>query len=307
MREKPTVNGQLSTVSRDLSIITLNWKVSGLVAELLESIAKETRDVSYEIFVVDNDSNDDIEKVVETFRRAHQNVRLRFIQNGRNLGFAAGNNVAIRQASGRYVVLLNPDTRVENGALQKMVAWMDAHPDVGVAGPKLLNPDGTIQRSVRRFPALADQMLILLKLHRLFPGLAPLKKYFAADFDYDEESDVDQVMGAAFFVRREVFEKIGLLDEAFFIWFEEVDFCKRAREAGFRVVYAPAASITHRGGESFAKEFTLKKQRYFNASMRTYFRKHRGTFSAAMLALPLMIGLAAAASVSLWNELHRKK
>ncbi len=291
----------------DLSIVTLNWNVSDLVAELLESIVRETRGISYEIFVVDNASSDDIEKTVEAFHRAHPDIRLRFIRNGRNLGFAAGNNVALRLASGRHVVLLNPDTRVVDGALQKMVAWINAHHDAGVAGPKLLNADGSVQASVRRFPGLVDQIMILLKVHHLWPKAPPFRKFLARDFDYGKEQDVDQVMGAAFFVRREVFERIGLLDEAFFIWFEEVDFCKRAKDAGWRVVYVPSASVMHHGGASFAKAMTYRKQRYFTNSMRAYFRKHRGAWTGLLLALPILIGLSAAAVLSLWNDLHRKK
>lgn len=286
----------------DLSIVTLNWKVAPLVAELLESVARETKGISYEILVADNGSKDGVEGVVEAFRRKHPHVALTFLAHPRNLGFAAGNNPAIRLAKGRYVVLLNPDTRVRHGALQKMVAWLDAHPEVGVAGPKLLNPDGSVQASVRRDPGTLDQAMILLKLHRLARGAPPLRRYFADDFRYNEEAEVEQVMGAAFFVRREVFEKIGLLDERFFIWFEEVDFCKRARQAGWKVAYVPSAEVVHHGGASFAQAMTLAKQKLFSRSMRAYFRKHRGGLAAALLALPALIGLGAAAMYSLWKS-----
>jgi len=196
---------------------------------------------------------------------------------------------------------------VTKGALKRMVEWMDAHPEAGIAGPKLLNPDGSRQPSVRRFPGLLDQALILLKLHRFWPSAPPFRRYLAADFDGAKEQDVDQLMGAALFVRREVFADIGLLDEAFFIWFEEVDFCKRAKDAGWRVVYVPTASVIHHGGASFAKAMTLKKQRYFGASMRTYFRKHRGAWTLLVLALPMLIGLGAAASLSLWKSLQARR
>ncbi len=289
----------------DLSVVIVNWKVRGLVAALLESIELETSGIVYEIFVVDNASGDGIENVVAAFRRKHPRADLTFIQNGDNLGFAAANNIAIRLSKGRVVVLLNPDTEVKDGALQKMVAWMDAHPDAGIAGPRLLNADGTTQPSVRRFPMLLDQILILLKIHHLLPSLPPFKHYFAADFDYEKEQDVDQVMGAAFFVRREVFDRIGLFDERFFIWFEEVDFCKRA--AAFLVSYVPSVRILHRGGQSFAQAMTLTKQLYFSASMRTYFKKHRGDWTPVILALPALAGLLAAGTFSLWKTLRRGK
>lgn len=289
----------------DLSVIIVNWKVAPLVSELLHSIAEFTDGIAYEIFVVDNASGDGIKDVVADFRRVRPGVRLVFIENEKNLGFAAANNLAISQASGRHVALLNPDTRLKDDALRRMVRWMDEHPDAGVAGPKLLNPDGTVQPSVRRFPGLADQALILLKLHRLAAGASPLKRYLHAGFDYEREADVDQVMGAAFFVRSEVFRTVGLLDEGFFIWFEEVDLCKRAKEAGWRVVYTPAAEIVHHGGASFAKEMTMAKQRYFNESLERYFRKHRGAFAALVLAIPLAAGLGLAAILHVWRG--RKK
>ena len=290
----------------DLSVVTVNWRVADLVGELLGSIQANREDLRIEIFVVDNDSKDAIEDVVKAFR-ARSDLPVTLIRNDRNLGFAAANNQAIRQSSGRIVALLNPDARVMKGALKRMVAWMDAHPDAGIAGPKLLNADGSLQPSVRRFPTLIDQAMILIKAHRLWPSAWPLRRYLAADFDYATEQDADQVMGAAFFGRREVFEEIGLLDEAFFIWFEEVDFCKRAREAGWRVAYVPSAAVTHLGGASFAKAFTLRKQRYFNASLRTYFKKHRGAWTLMVLSLPMLIGLTAASLFSLWKSLSDKR
>lgn len=290
----------------DLSIVTVNWKVADLVGELLGSIAANRDGLSIEVFVVDNDSKDDIGQTVARFR-ATSDVPISLIANDRNLGFAKANNQAIRRCSGRYVALLNPDARVGKGSLKRMVDWLDAHPDVGVAGPKLLNPDGTHQPSVRRFPGLLDQTLVLLKLQHLWPSAPPFRRYLAADMDYAKEQDVDQVMGAAFFVRREVFEEIGLLDERFFIWFEEVDFCKRAKDAGWRVTYVPTGVFTHHGGASFAKAMTFRKQKYFTASMRSYFKKHRGSWTLVVLALPMVIGLGASAALSLWKSLHARR
>jgi GT2 family glycosyltransferase len=289
----------------DLSIVTVNWKVADLVAELLGSIAVNRQGLSVEVYVVDNDSKDNIESVVAK-SRASSDLPVTLIRNERNLGFAKANNQAIRRCSGRVVALLNPDTRVTKGALKTIMDWMDGRPDVGIVGPKLLNPDGSLQPSVRRFPGLLDQSMILLKLHHLWPNAAPFRRYLAKDFDYELEQDVDQLMGAALFVRHRVFESIGLLDERFFIWFEEVDFCKRAKGAGWGVVYLPGASVIHHGGKSFAQALTFKKQRYFSASMLKYFMKHRGVWTIAILALPLLIGLGAAISLSLWKSQQRK-
>jgi hypothetical protein len=290
----------------DLSIVTVNWKVADLVGELLGSIHANKEDLALEVYVVDNDSGDHIEDVVAKFR-ARSDVPVTLIRNPRNLGFAKANNLAIRRCSGKVIALLNPDTRVTKGALKRMLAWMAARPDVGIAGPKLLNDDGSLQESVRRFPRLLDQALILLKLHHLWPSAPPFASYLAKDFDYAKEQDVDQLMGAALFVRRKVFEGVGLLDERFFIWFEEVDFCKRAKAAGWGVVYVPSVQVIHRGGASFAKAMTLKKQRYFTASMAKYFRKHRGAWTIVVLALPMLVGLLAASALSLWTSARAKR
>jgi GT2 family glycosyltransferase len=290
----------------DISIVTVNWKVADLVGELLGSLHANKEDLQLEVYVVDNDSGDGIEDVVAKFR-ARSDVPVTLIRNERNLGFAKANNQAIRRCSGRIVALLNPDTRVTKGALKRMKEWMDARPDVGIAGPKLLNADGSLQESVRRFPRLLDQALILLKLHHLWPTAPPFRTYLAKDLDYGKEQDVDQLMGAALFVRRKVFEGIGLLDERYFIWFEEVDFCKRAKAAGWGVVYVPSVQVMHHGGASFAKAMTLKKQRYFTASMAKYFRKHRGAWTLAILAVPMLIGLLTASLLSLWKSVHGKR
>lgn len=281
----------------DLSIITVNWKVADLVRRMLRSIADETKGISYEIFVVDNASGDAMNEVVEEFKKDNPDTNLRFIANDRNLGFAAANNLGIREARGRYVVLLNPDTELREDALTTMVKWLDEHPDVGIAGPKLLNPDGSVQASVRAFPMISDQVLVLLKLHHAMRNLSTLRRYFATDFDYGKTQDADQLMGAALFIRRDVFAKIGLLDEAYFIWFEEVDFCFRAKQAGERVMYVSSARIVHYGGESFSKALTLMKQKYFNASMRTYFRKYHRSRARA-LEIPLFLGLCLAFLIS---------
>lgn len=178
----------------DLSIIILNWKVRDLLHKCLTSIFKYTSGLTFEVYVVDNDSGDGS---VEMVRQEFPTVKL--IVNDKNLGFAAGNNQALRQAGGDWLLLLNPDTELFNNALAEMVNVMKDRPGVAVLGPKLLNSDRSIQASVRRFPSLNSQIIIMLKLHHLLAWLPALKHYLAADFDYNREQSVDQVMGAAFF------------------------------------------------------------------------------------------------------------
>jgi len=175
-----------------------------------------------------------------------------------------------------------------------MVKFMDNHPGCGIAGCKLLNPDLTLQPSVRHFPTFLSQALILLKLHHLFPHSAPMRHYLAEDFDYTKTQPADQVMGAFFMIRKKVIEKIGLLDEKFWIWFEEVDYCKRTKEAGFKILYTPEAKIIHYYGQSFKQVYNVKKQKDFNKSLTYYFKKHQPLWQRILIGIlkPISIALA---------------
>ncbi|MBU0625206.1 glycosyltransferase family 2 protein [Patescibacteria group bacterium] len=273
----------------DLSIVILNWKVRDLLRKCLTSVFKYTSGLTFEIYVVDNASGDGS---VEMVQQEFPTVKL--IANDKNLGFSAGNNQALRQASGDWLLLLNPDTELSNNALTEMVNVIKTRPKVAVLGPKLLNSDQSIQASVRRFPSLSSQIIIMLKLHHVLAWLPVLKHYLMTDFDYNREQSVDQVMGAAFLLRREVLEKIGGLDERYFIWFEEVDYCRSVKDAGYDVLYTPQAEIIHHGGESFAQVFGPAKQKIYNASMRSYMLKHHGFLAWLVLVLlsPLSMALA---------------
>jgi len=273
----------------DLSVVIVNWKVRDLLEKCLRSVFEQTKGVEFEVFVVDNDSRDgSVEMVMKKFPQAE------LIASNRNLGFAKANNEAIRRSRGEFVVLLNPDTEIVDNALARMVEFMRRNPQAAICGPRLLNADGTPQPSVRRFPGPGSQLLISLKLHHLLPRLGILKRYFAEDFDYGRAGQCDQVMGAAFMVRRSILQEIGLLDERYFIWFEEVDLCKSAAEAGFQTWYTPSATVIHHGGESFGQVLGPDKQRMFNQSCRRYFWKHHGLPAYVTLAIfhPLSMLLA---------------
>ncbi len=255
----------------DLSIIIVSWNVRKHLERCLASIEKTRGDLSIEIFVVDNASTDGTVDFVRNFqfpclagRQAISN--LQFILNKKNLGFAAANNQAITQAKGEYLLLLNPDTELQPHTLQQMMVFMRAHPRCGILGPKLLNGDRTLQPSVRRFPDAWSAIALSLRLSA--------KRYMALDFDYTKEQEADQVMGACFLIRHACMEQIGMLDERFFIWFEEVDYCKRAKDAGWGVWYTSSVAVLHHGGQSFAQVLTAKKQWMFSKSLCYYFWKH---------------------------------
>jgi hypothetical protein len=278
-----------------LSIIIVNWNTKTHLKWCLYYVYRRTRRIDFEIFVVDNASKDNSAEMVE---KGFPEVNL--IRNKKNLGFAKANNQAIKKAKGEYILLLNSDTKILDQALVKMVELMDKNARVGILGCKLLNPDGTLQPSCRRFPSLKSQTLILLKLHNLLPNLKAIRDYYTLDWKYNKTKKVDQVMGACFMVRKKVFEEIGLLDEKYFIWFEEVDFCKRAKDAGWDTYFLPNAQVVHEKAASFDQLLNLKRQIWFNNSLLRYFKKHErfGSFIALLGLYPISLALSGVAQLS---------
>lgn len=253
----------------DISIIIVSWNVENLLNKCLASIYRNQGNVTTEIFVIDNASTD---KTVPMIKSFYPEVDLTV--NPKNYGFAAANNQGMIKSRGKYVLLLNPDTELMAGTLEKMYQFMEKNSKIGVAGCKHLNSDLTLQASVRSFPTVKPILLIFTKLAKLMPGLKSLNQYLLKDFNYKFSTTVDQVAGSFFMIRHEIIDQIGGLDERFFIWFEEVDFCKRVKEAGWEVWYNHAAQIVHHGGQSFSQELTIKKQVIFFKSAWYYFQKH---------------------------------
>lgn len=271
----------------DISILIVSWNVRDLLKACLASLGA-IRGVRVEIIVVDNASTDG---TVAMVRETYPSVRC--TANAINRGFAAANNQAIAQATGRYVLLLNPDTEAHAGSIEGVVSYLDAHADIGLFGSTILNADGSLQRSVRSDPTLVALALLFLKLHAVFPNARPLAGYFARSFDYAREADVEQLMGAYLAIRRDALRDIGLLDAGYFLWFEEVDYCKRARDAGWKVRYAPHMPITHKGGESFRKLGNVRQQYFFVTSALRYADKQmtRTAYGCLLLLAPISIVL----------------
>ncbi len=286
----------------DLSIIIVSWKVKDLLQSCLKSIFEETENISFEVILIDNASQDG---TVEMVREKFPSVLL--MGSKENLGFAKGNNIAIPGAKGRYVLLLNPDTFILDRALEKMARFMDAHSEYDACGCKLLYPDGTLQESCRRFPGFWSQFFILLKLHNFFPRWACIGKYYMKDFKYDEVCEVDQVMGACLMARKGVFEKVGLLDEHFWAWFEEVDWCLRLKKTGGKLVFFPGAEIIHHKGQSFNQYW--RRQWLFNTSMLTYFKKHHSflSYTGIFILMPFNLLLDRLVALLLFLKIPIKK
>jgi GT2 family glycosyltransferase len=239
-----------------------------------------------EVFVVDNASADGTaEAVAREFPAAH------LIANDANLGFVRANNQALALCRGRYALLLNPDAEACPGALSRLVAAADADSAIGVAGPTLLYPDGTIQPSRRRFPTLATALVESTVLQRWLGDSSMLRRFYVADRSDAEEQDVDWLVGACLLVRREAILQVGLLDERFFMYSEEVDWCHRIRGAGWRVRYLPAAKVVHHEGKS-SEQVPVTRHFYFHDSRCRYFRKHHGLLAEKVLRVAVLLNYA---------------
>lgn len=253
----------------DISIIIVSWRVKDLLKKCLESILASTG-VSFEIIVVDNNSADGTaEMLSQDF-----SGQIKFIKNDKNLGFAKANNLGLKQATGDYVLFLNPDTEIQSDTLAKSLNFMKQHPNCGIMGSRMYFKSGEPQPSVRRFPTVSAILLMLFKLPKLFAHLPAIDKYLATDFDYGKEQTVKQVMGAFMLVPKWLIRKIGGFDERFFIWFEEVDLCLAVRKLGYQVIYNPDISIIHYGGKSFSQQALVANQWRFFQSALKYFLKN---------------------------------
>ncbi len=272
-----------------VSIIIVSWNVCDLLHECLESVMEgqpalgSSGDI--EVIVVDSGSTDGTPAMV---RRDFPSVRL--VEPGKNVGFSKGNNLGMQAGSGRYFFLLNPDTRLIGTALSLMINYMDAHPEVGVLGPQLLNDDGSVQSSRRRFPTLWTGIFESTWLQPFAPP-GVLTRYYMLDHPDQEPVRADWVVGAAMLVRREVFEQTGGFDEGFFMYSEELDWQKRIRERGWEVIYYPQARIIHYGGKASEQVITERHIRYQTSKVR-YFRKHHGAGSATLIRAVLLANYA---------------
>jgi N-acetylglucosaminyl-diphospho-decaprenol L-rhamnosyltransferase len=263
-----------SSAPPDVSVVILAWNVRDLLRACLASLP--AGDPRVEVIVVDAGSVDGSAEMVRAeFPAVH------LIARSENLGYSRGNNLGLAAARGRYLFVLNPDTEVVGDALPRLAAYMDANPQVGLLGPQLVWPDGTVQPSRRRFPTLVMALFESTWLQRLAPpGLLP--RYYAADLPLDRPARMDWVTGAALFVRRAAYEAVGGLDESFFMYSEELDWQRRLRAADWEVVYFPEARIVHHEARSSAQVPAATHIRY-NTSKVRYFRKYHGRLAGEVL------------------------
>ena len=254
----------------DVSIIIVSWNARQHLLNCLNSVVDTADGYSQEIIVVDNGSSDGSCEFVE---KEFPHVRL--MKNKDNLGFARANNIGIRESTGRYLCLVNSDVVVLDGCIEGLVKCMDSNPTVGIAGPRILNPDRSLQVTCRHFPSIWNNLCQATGLNKVFPKSAffsePLMKYW----DHDSVRSVDVMSGCFWMVRRQATDEVGLLDEDFFIYGEDIDWCKRFHKAGWDVMFYPEAEAIHFGGASSSNapvKFYLEMQK---ADLQ-YWRKHHG-------------------------------
>ena len=284
-------------IAKDVSVIIVNYNVRDFLEQCLHSIHRACEHLGTEVFVVDNASRDASAQMVKS--------RFPWVQlqeNQVNVGFSRANNQALRQASGRYFLLINPDTLAREDTIKTMLEFMDAHPDTGASGCKILNPDGTLQLGCRRsFPTPWVALAKILGLGRLFSRSRLFGKYNLTYLHPDQIAEVDALSGSFMFLRRETLEQVGLLDESYFMYGEDLDLCYRIRKAGWKIHYVPSTQIIHYKGRS--TEVSASSVLDFYRAMYIFVRKHLRKRYFFFLHWFLILGIAIKAAVSFMGRL----
>ncbi len=287
----------------DLSICIVSFKARDLLQESLRSIYATIGKLSFEIIVVDNCSEDG---TVEMLKSEFPTVQL--IVNDENTGYTRPNNQAMRVSKGRYLVIINPDTLVKPGAFEALAAFLDSHPEAGIVGPKVLNRDGTLQKQCRRSEARPwDAFCYFSGLSRLYPHDKRFSGYLMTYLDEDLTHEAQAVSGSCMMIRREVIEQIGFLDEDFFAYQEDSDFCRRARLAGWKIYYNPAAQIVHFAGEGGSGVQPFRSIYVWHRSYYLYYRKHFAKDYFFLFNWVYYAGMLAKFGLALVVNLFRKK
>ena len=267
----------------DISSIIVNWNTRDLLLQTIVSLKDQATRFSTEIIVVDNGSTDGSQAATAA---AFPDVAV--IDTGANLGFSRANNIGICRARGRYICLVNSDTKALPGSIDAMGAYMESHPECGILGPKTLNGDMSLRVNCRTFPTLWNLLCGAFCLHRLFPRSRILGENLMRHFGHDIVRDVDILPGCFLMIRREALDAVGLLDERFFIYGEDKDLCRRFRDAGWKVTFCPDAKVIHYAKGSSSKapaRFLVEKLR----ANRQYWEKHHGAAGAFFFVLVMLL------------------
>lgn len=286
----------------DLSIIIVNYNTKDLLMQTIQSVINNTKNISYEIIVSDNNSTDgSVEMIQEYF------PEVKLIENDGNLGFPKGNNVAIKLALGRYILLLNSDTVVIEDCIEKCIKYMDEHNDIGSLGCKVILKSGQLDHACKRgYPTPEASLFYMIKLHKLFPRNKKFGQYSLSYLHEDETNEVDSLTGAFMMLRRKVIDQVGLLDEEFFMYGEDIDWCFRIKEAGWKILYYPKAKIIHYKGAS-SKKKRFKTLYEFHRAMILFYDKHYKAKYNIFVTILVYLGIYTKLTLSLFINLFRKR
>lgn len=284
----------------ELSIIIINWNTKDLLNKCLDSIARNSNDIKKEIFVVDNNSTDGSPDFI---KENYPYVNL--IKNTKNLGFSRANNIALRKAGGKYILLLNSDTVVEPSAVSLMMDFLEKHPEAGMAGPKLLNSDGTIQLACRRsIPNPKVAFYRITGLSRIFPKNEEFAKYNLTFRNSEELQEVEAISGACMMIKKKAMDEIGLLDEDFFMYGEDLDWCHRLGKMEWKIYYIPNARVIHHHRAS-SKKRRLKSILNFHHAMYIFYKKHFSNKKNSLMNFFVTIGIGLFAAFSLISNIFK--
>jgi GT2 family glycosyltransferase len=275
----------------DLSIIIVSWNVKEKLRENLKALYESKTDFAFDVYVVDNNSEDGTDEMVK-----NEFPQTYLVENNVNFGFGRANNQVLRQIETKYALLLNPDMKVKLDTLQKQIDWMEKNPQAAVASCRLIDEKGDTIKHVRRFPKFLDQAAIVLKIPHLFPNV--LKKYIREDFDYEKAQKVDSVRGGFFMINLEKIKDLKMylirtlpeFDDRYFLWFEEVDYCQQIYKSGGEVWYAPDAECIDFIGQSFNQLPRGQAQKYFQDSMLKYFKRWQPSWQFYILRVFWPVG-----------------
>ena len=254
-----------------LSIILVNYNSRMAITSCLSAIFRSHPSLDYEVLVVDNASTDNSRQLL-----AEGFPRLRLIENRENVGFSRAVNQGVRRSRGRYLLLLNPDMTVLPGSIDKMIGFMEGHPEVGLLLPKLLNQDGTLQFSCRTFYDFPTLFFRKTPLGKIFPNHRIIRRHLMMDWDHEKPREVDWGLGACMLLRRAVVSGGDLLDERFFLYFEDVDLCFRLKNEGWKVLYYPEALMIHAHMRQSSRGWINRAKWEHLKSLLKYYWKHRG-------------------------------
>jgi len=289
----------------DVSIIVVAWNVRKLLYDCLKSVYDQTEGVDFEVIYVDNASEDGSVDMVKS-----EFPQVKIIENSQNEGFIKANNQAIQIAQGRYVLLLNSDTIVLDNAIEKIVKFADAHPEAGVVGCKVLNPDKTLQRNCFMYPSVLNMFLSATYLYKIFPKSRFFGRERMTWWDFDYASEVETICGSCSLVQKKAIEQVGLMDEAYFVYGDDPDWCYRFKKNGWKIMFTPGAQIIHYGGQTtrqMAKEFRLQ----LSGSQLIFMKLHRNKlafpFARSLIALFFLLRVPYWLATAIVHKNERKR